>query len=37
MNIILHILFSLPNIALEITEIQELLYFIDEENKAKWF
>lgn len=35
MNIIPHILFSLPSIDLKITEIQELLYFIDEENKAK--
>ena len=37
MNIILHIPFSLPSIDLKITEIQELLYFIDEENKTKWF
>lgn len=35
MNAILHILFSLQNIALKITEIQELLYFIGEENKVK--
>ena len=35
MNIILHIPFSLTSIDLKITEIQELLYFIDEENKAK--